>query len=111
VVLFSSLLIFASVVDLIGSIIASVVIKGYKALVSTLNVNRFRKALIMFFIMCNIAFYVVKSFYYKELLLTCLVGTFKLFLVLTGNTLKRWILEKFEKKKLKIKNKLITTRL
>jgi hypothetical protein len=111
VVSFLSLLIFASVADLIGSIIASVVTKGYKALVSILNVNHFRKALIMFFMMCNIAFHVVKSFYYKELLLTCLTGTLKLFLVLTGNTLKRWILEEFEKKKLEVKNKLITARL
>jgi hypothetical protein len=64
----------------------------------------------MFFIICNITFYVVKLFYYKEFLLTCLIDTFKLFLMLTGNTLKRWILEEFKKKKLEIKNKLITTR-
>jgi hypothetical protein len=99
------------VADLTGSTIASIITKGYKALVSTLNVNRFRKALIMFFMMCNIAFHVVKSFYYKELLLTYLINTLKLFLMLAGNTLKRWILEEFEKKKLKIKNKLITARL
>jgi hypothetical protein len=64
VVSFSSLSIFASVADLTGSIIASVIIKGYKALVSILDVNRFRKALIIFFVMCNIAFHVIELFYY-----------------------------------------------
>ena len=60
--------------------------------------------------MCNITFHVVKLSYYKELLLTYSADALKLFLVLTGNTLKRWILEEFEKKKLEVKNKLITTR-
>jgi hypothetical protein len=64
----------------------------------------------MFFIICNITFYVVELFYYKELLLAYLIGTLKPFLMLTGNTLKRWILEEFEKKKLEVKNKLITAR-
>jgi hypothetical protein len=60
--------------------------------------------------MCNIAFHVVKLSYYKELLLTCSADALKPFLVLTGNTLKRWILEEFEKKKLEVKNKLVITR-
>jgi membrane protease YdiL (CAAX protease family) len=98
------------VADLTGSTIASIITKGYKALVSTLNVNRFRKALIMFFVMCNIAFHVIELFYYKELLLAYSADALKLFLVLTGNTLKRWILEEFEKKKLEVKNKSITAR-
>jgi hypothetical protein len=65
----------------------------------------------MFFMIYNITFYVVKLSYYKEFLLAYLIDILKLFLVLTGNTLKRWILEEFEKKKLEIKNKLVTTRL
>jgi hypothetical protein len=110
VVLFSSPLIFASIADLTGSIIASVATKGYKALVSILDVNHFRKALIIFFMIYSITFHVIKLSYYKKLLLACLVSALKLFLMLAGNTLKRWILEEFKKKKLEVKNKLITAR-
>jgi hypothetical protein len=79
---FSSLSIFISMVDFIESIIASVTTKGYKALISTLDINRFRKALIMFFVTYNIAFHVVESSYYKELLLTYSAETLKPFLIL-----------------------------
>jgi hypothetical protein len=106
----SSPLIFVSVAGLTGTIIAHIATKGYKSLISTLDATRFRKALVMFFVMCNIAFNVVELSYCKELLLVCSAGALKSFLVFAGNTLKRWILEKFEKKKLEIKNELVTAR-
>jgi hypothetical protein len=89
VISISTPLFFASVADLVGITIANVATKGYKALVSIIDVNRFRNTLVMFFIICNIAFYVVESVYFKELLLTYLANALKPFLVLAGNILKR----------------------
>jgi hypothetical protein len=91
VIFISSLSIFAPIADFIKTIIASIATKGYKALISTLNVNRFRKALIIFFIIYNIAFNVVELSYYKKLLLAYLAEALELFLMLTDNTLKRLI--------------------
>jgi hypothetical protein len=102
--------IFGGSVEFAASTIANVATKGYKALVSTLDATRFRKALVMFFVMCNIAFNVVESPYCQELLLACSAGALEPFLVHASNTLKRWILEEFEKKKLEIKNELATAR-
>src|SRR2546430_1236456 len=48
--------IFVAAADLAGLTLASVATKGYKALVSIIDVERFRRALIMFFVICNIAF-------------------------------------------------------
>jgi hypothetical protein len=59
-----SSLIFSTAVNLVGFTIASVATRGYKSLVSTVDVTRFRKALVIFIVMCNIAFLVVKSVYF-----------------------------------------------
>ena len=60
--------IFAAVADLTGSMLISVATKGYKALISIIDVERFRGALIMFFVMYNIilallSLSIIKSFY------------------------------------------------
>jgi hypothetical protein len=102
--------IFGAVADLARSTLASVVTKGYKALVSIIDVERFQRALIMFFVIYNIIFSVIKSFYYKELLFIYLANILEPFLLSAANTLKRWILEEFKKKKLDIKNEIIITR-
>lgn len=49
--------IFSTATNLAGSTIASVATRGYKSLVSTVDVTRFRKALVMFIVICNIAFF------------------------------------------------------
>ena len=93
-----------------GTAAASIVIKDYKAFISTINTTRFRKALVIFIIICSIAFYVFKSEYFKELLLAYSAGVFKPFLVHVSNTVKRWILKKFKKRKLEVKDELATAR-
>jgi hypothetical protein len=102
--------IFNTAASFAGSTIASVATKGYKALVSTIDATRFRKALVMFIVMCNVAFLVVESEYFKELLLACSAGALEPFLVNASNTVKRWILEEFEKRKLEVKDELATAR-
>jgi hypothetical protein len=57
-------LLFSGVIDLIDTTVISIVIKGYKALFLTVNIQRFRNALIIFFIIYNIAFSIIESFYY-----------------------------------------------
>jgi hypothetical protein len=55
---------FLGVIDLAGTIVASIIIKGYKALVLTVNIQRFRNALVIFFIIYNIVFSIIESLYY-----------------------------------------------
>jgi hypothetical protein len=81
--------IFTLIIHLASSTVADIVIKGYKALILTLDTDRFRKALIMFFVIYNIAFHVVESPYYYKLLLAYSAGVFKPFLIYASNTLKR----------------------
>ncbi len=106
----SSIFNTAAATSFAGGTIASVATKGYKALVSTVDATRFRKALVMFIVMCSIAFYVVESEYFKELLLACSAGALEPFLVHASNTVKRWILEEFERRKLEVKAELATAR-
>jgi hypothetical protein len=101
---------FTLIIDLASSIVAGIVTKGYKALISILDTDRFRKALVMFFVIYNITFHVVESPYYYKLLLAYSAGALKPFLVHASNILKRWILEEFKKKKLKIRNELVITK-
>ena len=89
----ASSLIFNTAGSFAGSIIANVVTKGYKVFVSIINATRFRKALVMFIIIYNIAFLMVESKYFKELLLAYSAGVFEPFLIHVSNTVKRWILE------------------
>jgi hypothetical protein len=55
---------FLGIVDLTGTTVASIATKGYKALVSTVDIQRFYNALVMFFIICNIVFSIIESSYY-----------------------------------------------
>jgi hypothetical protein len=57
-------LLFLDVIDFADTTVASIAIKGYKALISTVNTQRFRNALIIFFIIYNIAFSIIEFFYY-----------------------------------------------
>jgi hypothetical protein len=57
-------LLFSGVIDLTGTTVTSIVTKGYKALVSTVNIQRFRNALVIFFIIYNIIFSIFESLYY-----------------------------------------------
>jgi hypothetical protein len=59
--------------------------------------------------MCNIAFSVIESQYFQALLESC-SNALKLFFIKTGATVKRWILEEFEKIRLKIKAELAIAR-
>src|SRR5450432_2541560 len=60
-------LLFLDMVDLAVTTVTSIAAKGYKALVSTINVQRFRNALIMFFVIYNIVFSIIEFPYYQEL--------------------------------------------
>jgi hypothetical protein len=55
---------FSGIIDLADATVASIAVKGYKALVLTINTQRFRNALIIFFIIYNIAFSIIESLYY-----------------------------------------------
>jgi hypothetical protein len=57
-------LLFLDVIDLINTTVTSIAIKGYKALISTINIQRFRNALVIFFIIYNIAFSIIEFSYY-----------------------------------------------
>jgi hypothetical protein len=59
-----SLSLFSDVVGLASTTVASIATKGYKALVLTIDIQRFRNALVMFFVMCNIVFTIIESPYY-----------------------------------------------
>jgi len=61
----------------------------------------------MFIVMCNIAFSVVESVYFQTLLKSR-SNAIELFFVKVGSTVKRWIFEEFEKKRLEIKTELAT---
>jgi hypothetical protein len=68
-------------------------------LVTQFDAAKFRQALIMFIVMCNIAFSVVKSVHFQTLLKSR-SNAIGLFFVKVGSTVKRWIFEEFEKKRL-----------
>ena len=78
-------------------------------LVTQFDAAKFRQALIMFIVMCNIAFSVVESVYFQTLLKSR-SNAIELFFVKAGSTVKRWIFEEFEKKRLEIKTELATAR-
>jgi hypothetical protein len=77
--------------------------------VTTFDAEKFRQALIMFIVMCNIAFSVVESLYFQALL-NCCSTALAPFFIKAHNTVKRWILEEFEKKRLQVKAELATAR-
>jgi hypothetical protein len=58
--------IFATASELTGSTITSVATKGYKSLISTIDATRFRKAVIIFFVMYSIAFSIIESSYLRN---------------------------------------------
>jgi hypothetical protein len=94
------------------SVVTSVATKAIReayGLVTQFDAAKFRQALIMFIVMCNIAFSVVESEYFQALLKTC-SNALEPFFVKAGNTVKRWILEEFEKKRQEIKTELATAR-
>jgi hypothetical protein len=57
-------LLFLNIIDLTGTTVTSIITKGYKALISTINIQRFRNALVIFFIIYNIVFNIIESSYY-----------------------------------------------
>jgi hypothetical protein len=73
----------------VTTVASKAVRKAYK-LVTTFDTAKFRQALIMFIIMCNIAFNVVESLYFQTLLNCCLTALTPFF-IKTYNIVKRWI--------------------
>jgi len=84
----ASLLIFNTTANFISSTITNVITKGYKVFILIINITYFCKVLVIFIIICNIAFLIIKSKYFKELLFACLASTLKLFLVNASNIIK-----------------------
>jgi len=89
--------------------VATKAVREAYGLVTQFDAAKFRQALVMFIVMCNIAFSVVESQYFQALLESC-SHALKPFFVTAGNTVKKWILEEFEKKRLEIKAELVTAR-
>jgi hypothetical protein len=89
--------------------IASKAVREAYRLMTTFDAAKFRQALIMFIIMCNIAFSVVESPYFQALLDYCSTALTPFF-IKAHSTVKRWILEEFEQKRLQVKAELATAR-
>jgi hypothetical protein len=92
----------------VATVASKAVCKAYR-LVTTFDAAKFRQALIIFIIMCNIAFSVVESSYFQALL-NCCSTALTPFFIKAYATVKRWILEKFKKKRLQVKAELATAR-
>jgi hypothetical protein len=93
----------------IAATVATKAVREAYGLVTQFDAAKFRQALIMFIVMCNIAFSVVESQYFQALLESC-SHALKPFFVTAGNTVKKWILEEFEKKRLEVKAELAKAR-
>jgi hypothetical protein len=68
----------------------------YHALVSTVQADRFRLLLIRWIVMMHVALTMVKHKTFRELVLYICLALNKV-LVYTDNTIRRWIIKKFEK--------------
>jgi hypothetical protein len=79
--------------------VASKAVREAYRLITTFDAAKFRQALIMFIIMCNIAFSVVESPYFQALL-DCCSTALAPFFIKAHSTVKRWILEEFKQKRL-----------
>jgi hypothetical protein len=62
-------LLFSGLVDLPSTTVAIIATKDYKAFLSIVDIQRFRNALVMFFVMCSTVFSIIESPYHEELLL------------------------------------------
>jgi hypothetical protein len=103
---------FAATASAGSSAIATVATKAVReayGLVTTYDAAKFRQVLIMFIITCNIAFSVVESPYFQALL-NCCSTALAPFFIKAHSTVRRWILEEFEKKRLQVKAELATAR-
>lgn len=98
----------ASAVGTLGTVASKGIREAY-GLVTAFDAAKFREALIQFIVMCSIAFNVVESPYFQALLESCSEALAQFF-VKAGNTVKRWILEEFEKQKMQIIAELATAR-
>jgi hypothetical protein len=78
---------------------------AYYALVSTVQADRFRLLLIRWIVMMHVALTMVEHKTFRELVLYICPALNKV-LVHTGNTIRRWIIKEFEKRRLKIRNEL-----
>jgi hypothetical protein len=89
--------------------VASRAVREAYGLVTTFDAALFRHSLIQFIVMCSIAFSVVESPYFQALLVSC-SHALTPFFVKAGSTVKRWILEEFDKQRLQIIAELATAR-
>jgi hypothetical protein len=79
--------------------VASKAVREAYRLIIIYDAAKFRQTLIIFIIIYNIAFSVVKSLYFQALL-NCYSTALTPFFIKAHSTVKRWILKEFKKKRL-----------
>jgi hypothetical protein len=82
---------------------------SYNALVSRINIEKFRWLLLKWIIQMHIVLIVVESDSFRELVLF-IAPALESFLVQSANTIRRWILQLFDRQSLVIKKKLARAR-
>jgi hypothetical protein len=83
--------------------------KVVQNLVTSLDINRFRWFLIRWIVCAHIALTCVEDDNFRDLLLL-LAPALEPYLVRSANTIRRWIIEEFERQRLEIKKELATAR-
>jgi len=78
---------------------------AYKALVTTVQATRFRYLLIRWIVCMHVALSIIEHHTFRDLMLYC-CPAIEPFLVRTGTTMRKWVINEFVKQQLQIKKEL-----
>ena len=98
-----------SILSTVAKAAGSAAAKTAKALISTLDIERFRYLLIRWIVAMNISLVCVEHPTWQQLMIHCHQGLAP-YLVKSADTVRGWIMQEFEKQKLEIKKELATAR-
>jgi hypothetical protein len=95
--------------DAPGNIANQLTNMAYKALVTNVQIDRFRYLLVRWIVCMHVALSVIEHPTFRELMLYC-CPAIEPFFVKTGTTIRRWIFMEFKKQRIRMKDELAQAR-